>query len=336
MDELQVIWGWQPALYLFLGGMGAGAFVAASIVYLMDRTSHKRTICAAMWAATICLGVGLLLLLSELIHPLRGLLLWQSFSNFSSWMAVGAWVVLAAVMVFGLSALLSTGKFSSAEGTIAVVRKVLAIGGVFLGFGVAAYTGILLMTAPGIPLWNTAILPFLFTVSALDTGVALVEIIAVVNAKKEPLAARPHRFLSISVVVLVVLELIVLFFFIQTMLAGNKGSTMSLSSALTAVQSIALLTDGSLSPFFWGLVVVCGLILPLAVAITGLLLQRRAKDKAPKELRQGNVLTVAGAAGALVGGCALRFLILMAGLHADYVADSAASIFADMLSRIGF
>ena len=34
MIELQSVWGWQPALYLFLGGMGAGAFVVAAVLYL--------------------------------------------------------------------------------------------------------------------------------------------------------------------------------------------------------------------------------------------------------------------------------------------------------------
>ena len=39
--ELQTIWSWQPALYLFLGGMGAGAFVMAAVLFLIDRTRHR-------------------------------------------------------------------------------------------------------------------------------------------------------------------------------------------------------------------------------------------------------------------------------------------------------
>ena len=35
---------------------------------------------------------------------------------------------------------------------------------------------------------------------------------------------------------------------------------------------------------------------------------------------------VAGAAGALIGGCTLRFLVLLAGVHADLVADTLAQL----------
>ena len=34
MVELQTTWGWLPAIYLFLGGLGAGAFLTVSILRL--------------------------------------------------------------------------------------------------------------------------------------------------------------------------------------------------------------------------------------------------------------------------------------------------------------
>lgn len=324
MAELQSVWGWQPALYLFLGGMGAGAFIVTAILYFYDRQSSERTIFIASWAATISLVVGLLLLLSELTNPLRGMLLWQSFSNGSSWMTFGAWAVFAAVIVFGLMALLSTKKlvvaiakkwkkFSKARTKI---RNVLAAFGIVLGFVVAVYTGVLLMSAPGVPLWNTLLLPCLFTVSALDTGVALVEIIAVASDRKQTGSQRGHKvhkLLKKCVVVLVVAELVVLFVFLSIMLGGSSDNA---AIAATSAASANLLMWGALAPCFWGLVVVCGLGLPLAAAIIGL--ASRAKSS-------GN-LAIVGASGALLGGCALRFLILMAGLHVDVVANAVATL----------
>ena len=38
------------------------------------------------------------------------------------------------------------------------------------------------------------------------------------------------------------------------------------------------------------------------------------------------LLMAAGAVGALIGGCALRFLILAAGMHADLVAETVMSL----------
>ena len=74
MEGLQDIWGWQPALYLFLGGMGAGAFIAAMVVYFREGDKARSTVFASLVAAVVCLAVGLLLLLSELITPLRGMM----------------------------------------------------------------------------------------------------------------------------------------------------------------------------------------------------------------------------------------------------------------------
>ena len=321
MAELQSVWGWQPALYLFLGGMGAGAFVVAALLYFLDRQSNRKTICIASWAATACLVAGLLLLLSELTNPLRGMLLWQSFSNGTSWMTFGAWVVFAAVIVFGLMAVLSTEqwvkpvskKWKGYPKARNRMRSVLAVVGIALGLCVAMYTGILLMSVPGVPLWNTLLLPCLFTVSALDTGAALVEIVAVAP-KRAVLSNKTHRLLEASVVVLVVLEVAVLAAFLATM----QGSDLTTATGATAAASVRLLAQGMLAPFFWLLVGACGLALPLAMAIAGMVLRKRRKS--------GRTAMLVGAAGALVGGCALRFLVLMAGLHADVVAQAVSKM----------
>lgn len=321
MAELQSVWGWQPALYLFLGGMGAGAFVVAALLYFLDRQSNRKTICIASWAATACLVAGLLLLLSELTNPLRGMLLWQSFSNGTSWMTFGAWVVFAAVIVFGLMAVLSTEqwvkpvskKWKGYPKARNRMHSVLAVVGIALGLCVAMYTGILLMSVPGVPLWNTLLLPCLFTVSALDTGAALVEIVAVAP-KRAVLSNKTHRLLEASVVVLVVLEVAVLAAFLATM----QGSDLTTATGATAAASVRLLAQGMLAPFFWLLVGACGLGIPLAMAIAGMVLRKRRKS--------GRTVMLVGAAGALVGGCALRFLVLMAGLHADVVAQAVSKM----------
>lgn len=323
---LQMVWGWQPALYLFLGGMGAGAFVASSALYLTDNEHHKTLICGAMWASVISLCVGLLLLLLELTQPLRGLMMWQSFSHFSSWMTLGAWGLFASVVVFGVSAILATirvvksGKSGgNAQGrkTVERVFKALAIVGIFLGAFVAVYTGVLLMMAPGVPLWNTWLLPCLFTVSAFDTGVALVEIIAVVTSRKEGLTQKAHRYIEATTVVLIVLECFVMAVFLSTMLGANAST----STGAAAQAASEMLVSGALAPYFWILVIAVGLVLPLVLAVVGLA-SRKSKSKAK------TALMGVGAIAVLVGGCELRFLVLAAGLHADVVAGAVAGILA--------
>lgn len=315
---LQEIWGWQPALYLFLGGMGAGAFIAAAALYLMDKAHLAKSICVSMWAALASLAIGLLLLLSELVFPVRGLMMWQSFSQFGSWMTLGAWGAFCAMAVFFVSALLATppiaAKLSEKWKFYATLRKVLAIVGICLGLFVAFYTGMLLYSVPGVPLWNTLLLPCLFTVSALDTGVALVEIITVIvtKAAKEEIPERARKVLERAVVVLVVVELVVVAVFVAVMMGADQAT----SAGATAVLSANQLVSGVLAPYFWGMVIVIGLLLPLVAAAAGLIFKKKSLE----------VAICVGALGALIGGCELRFLILSDGLHADYVIDALSHL----------
>ena len=86
-----------------------------------------------------------------------------------------------------------------------------------------------------------------------------------------------------------------------------------------AAASAGMFVSGQLAVWFWGLVAVLGLALPLAMALKGLL----SKDEpASSDAKAVDVPTLIGAIGALVGGCALRFLVLAAGIHADVVADT--------------
>lgn len=326
---LQTMWSWQPALYLFLGGMGAGAFVMAAVLFLIDRTRHRLIVCVSMWAALASLAVGLLLLLSELITPARGLLMWQSFGHFTSWMTYGAWGAFAAMAVFAVSALLATRpvgvwlatKWKWFEKHGVALRRVLAVVGIVLGAFVAVYTGMLLMSAGGVPLWNTPLLPALFTVSAFDTGVALVEIVAVLLSKKDALAPKARVIMERVVVVLVLVECVVMAAFLASMLGADDQTAMG----ATAASSAALLVSGGLAACFWGMVVACGLVLPLVMAAAGLVLHRRGGKKPCSKRLQGALMAI-GAAGALIGGCELRFLILAAGIHADVVAETVKSL----------
>lgn len=312
---LQLTWGWQPALYLFLGGMGAGAFIMAAVLYLIDPQKHRKIVCVSMWAALASLAVGLLLLLSELINPARGMMMWQSFSHFTSWMTWGAWGAFLAMIVFLVSALLAMRavgnwlnakwKWYTADNSLKL-RRGLAWAGIVLGAFVAVYTGMLLMSANGVPLWDTLLLPLLFTVSAFDTGVALVEVVAVCLSKRDPLAPKAATLMEKIVIVLVAVELVVLAVFLGSMFAGGA----------TGAQSATLLVSGGLAVPFWVLIVAVGLLLPLAMAIAGKL--GKAKDSRP--------LMAVGAAGALIGGCELRFLILAAGVHAAIVADTVMGL----------
>ena len=148
--------------------------------------------------------------------------------------------------------------------------------------------------------------------------------------------------------------------------ALGAGDPLVPDAAGVATLSASLLTSGVLAPWFWGLVVVCGLAAPLLASVISLAMAAKGAQDAPAaevsavlatdgegaveaiqvedgsadlgpaapEGHRNEAIVCVGAVGALIGGCALRFLVVMAGLHADPVAGTVGDIFADLLSRL--
>jgi formate-dependent nitrite reductase membrane component NrfD len=197
--------------------------------------------------------------------------------------------------------------------------------------GIAIYTGVLLGVLVSHPLWHIWLLPALFTVSALDTGAGFVLGYAILRESKgksveaaketleESITDKEHeeaksqaaekdqekdkaleKFKSIlekATIILIVLELITLAVLLIVVSASGDVANIS----------VQLLTTGALSGYFWGLLIVCGLLIPLIISVL-------AVKKHGLTIKTKNVLPLSGIALCLIGGCALRFLILLAGL----------------------
>lgn len=315
MVELQDTWSWLPAIYLFLGGLSAGAFLTSAGIKLVRPGKFQKTVMGGMWITVAALAIGLFSLISEVEKPLQAMWIPGSFINPTSWMTVGAWLLLVSFLVFALNALLSTPKIvewiATTWKTLPDIRlkleKVLAIIGIPCAICVAVYTGILLGAAPAIPLWNTWLLPVLFTVSAFDTGLAAVLILASFIERDE--AFDPIRTLLEKMVVgLVLLEGVVLIGFVVTMQSAGSNEAAS----------VGILTSGDLSGQFWGLVVVVGLFVPFGFALSQILFEKGLK----KDKQISTALPVVGGTCALIGGFTLRFVILAAGIHAALVSPA--------------
>ena len=282
-----MVWDGIIATYLFLAGLGAGAFALAALVGFVRPDAVKlRTIGYVI--APVAVGVGTVLLMVDakagLMNPLRffGLL-----GNFSSIMAWGV-VILVAFMAVSVIALV---VMLVKKGTPKVVGLVCAA-------AVAVYTGMLLGDAPGFPLWNPIVLPLLFLVSATSTGFAAVLLVAHLM-KAEGLESL--GFLRKTGLVLPVVEA-VLIAALLGVVSGTGGS-----AALAAAASVASLAFGAYAVPFWLGLVLVGLALPFCLE---LLQASRAKKAAGGAGSTG--LAVTGEVGVLVGGFLLRYLVIMA------------------------
>lgn len=301
MEGLQTTWGWMVATYLFLGGLGAGTFCTTGVLYLaMRKPSLVHAIGA--WISALCLGFGALLLLADVGQPWRAIVLFKSFVNMSSWMAIGAWLLFAGIVVDGLFALVSTAPVlrwleTHAPGVAKhspTLRGVLAGVGIPLNLAIAVYTGLLLSTPQFRPLWHNPVLPVLFLTSALDVGIALLGGIAAFTDRQGDLVAIRRR-LEVASGVAIALEAGALVWFF----ASARGIS---SYALSATD---LVLSGPLALPFWLLVVGLGLGLPLVLAIVQ---ARGLWEKVPL------AVPVLASCLALLGGLLLRFVIVLGGV----------------------
>ena len=135
--EYTPIWSGIIACYLFLGGLGGGAF--ATSAFLAWRHPEAVTMRKlGHWIAPIVVIVGLVLLMFDakagLHNPLRFALLLTNFGSVMTWGVV----ILAAFVIVALVALILDLKKRR-------VPMALEIVGAVLGICVAIYTGCLLL-----------------------------------------------------------------------------------------------------------------------------------------------------------------------------------------------
>ena len=286
-----MVWNWMIALYLFLAGMGAGAFVLSGIAGMAKKPCPKiKTI--GFIAGPVCVAVGTLLLVVDahagLMNPLRFFYL---VSNLGSVMAWGVIILTLFIVLAAIDAIIMIVKKST--------PRALDIIGMILAVCVAAYTGVLLGDASvAFPLWHPIILPILFLVSAASTGFALVLVIAHGKAHDE---IANIGFTVRSGMVLPVLEALLVIALLGTV-AITGGSAAAAANA-----SVANLLTGGYALAFWVLFVIVGLAFPFVQALHKSMQER-------KSLMQQPGLTIAGEVGVLIGGFMLRYLIVMAAI----------------------
>ena len=161
--------------------------------------------------------------------------------------------------------------------------------------------GVLLMAAGSVPLWNTPLIPVLFTVSALDAGAVVV--LACLLGEKAEGADAMYRKVSLASVALIVGEALVLTALLMSHLSGSVSQAIAAST----------LVSGDLSLQFWLIVVIVGLAIPLVLDL--LTMTKIVKNKDARRVAHIAVIVLV-----LVGGLALRYVILAAGIHAVSVS----------------
>lgn len=288
--ERQQSWGWIVAIYIFLAGVGGGAFLFSFILNVIGMYEPVARIGALVGPVLVLLGTFFLLV--DLGSVARAYRLFTTPSTLlASWMIRGAWI-LAAFIIFGLAYSLpsfslferlpwnQTSSLGQGIGMVAALLSILVV----------IYPGFLLGVLESIPFWNTPILPPLFFLSGLDTGIAVLVLIAL--AVPASLGADGFHLLGAGDIVFIFLLLVMLGAYLEIVR----------QSGITARASISLLK----TPLFIGGVILLGLLVPLGLLLYAIFVT----DAFTLRITAGITAVLL-----LAGGLLLRYSVIRAGVR---------------------
>ena len=158
------------------------------------------------------LAIGSAFLLADLGSPAKAFL--AGMKPGTSWIARGFWIISIFMVLAFLHFVLHLFTEAGQTGGGRTLLNVIAILGIVFAVGTMAYTGILLGASKGIPFWRTGAVPVVFVVSALVTGHFTI-MLGMAMLQDRGTAAAPLRVMALEAVVLVVVEVLAIFFFLQ-------------------------------------------------------------------------------------------------------------------------
>jgi formate-dependent nitrite reductase membrane component NrfD len=262
---MMIVW------YFFLGGIAGGAYFTAAIADNFGGARDRMVARVGYLLSLPLVGACGILLVADLGVPLRFMNMMRTL-KFWDPMSLGAW----AVGVFGLFSFVSAVLSLSSSESHAALRRKISFVGIFFGFFLASYTGVLLSNT-ALPFWRDArLMGALFLASGASTGIAAITLImfATGHAAGEgwgKLKRADHVSMIIEAVLLVAL----------VVLLGAAAKP---------------LISGHYATLFWGGLVGVGLVVPFVLDLLG---------------HRARAVGALAAALVLVGGFVLRYVVLM-------------------------
>ncbi len=282
---LQKDWHWEIAIYLFLGGVAAGAYIVGAVSGFLGWTSMAR------WGIILSfptIAIGSIFLVAHLGNPIRAYLATSNMST--SWISRGVIFISLFMLISVIHIILN--EFVHYTGGVITILKVL---GIICGIGTMVYTGALLSASKGIPFWRSGIMPVLFMFSAVATGLFAVVIFVYFFGTGlwtiAPIVAMIAGALLLG-------ELVVIIF----LLHAAYRLPESRDSAVTVMKKGSFIVGDLL----------LGLIVPLALMLY-IVLGRAGAN-------MGILMVIAGIL-ALIGGLLLRYMVLSVGMVTSMYAS---------------
>ncbi|QWZ82024.1 cytochrome c nitrite reductase subunit NrfD [Aeromonas sp. FDAARGOS 1414] len=302
-----LVWDGPIAIYLFLLGISAGSVTLSVLLRQRGAGSESGIIRATAILAPLSVILGLLILIFHLARPWT---FWKLMFHyqFDSVMSMGvmlfqvymtvlfAWLaVVFRAEIEGLRRHLLADRFAFIDtliGKMAQLERLLTPLLLLLAVLLGAYTGFLLSALKTYPMLNNPILPALFLVSGISSGVASTILLAV-TLFKESSHSKGVSFVHRFERPIVAIEIFLLVCFFTGLYFGGGQREAAMWAAIGG---------GFWSQVFWFGVIGIGILLPQLLGLF---------SSPARQLQRSHLVLVCSLS--LVGILLLRYFILYAG-----------------------
>lgn len=252
--HLEETFGLYIAIYFYLTGLSAGSFIMSTLAYGFGLLQFKPLGKLGVVIATILLVVAPMFLLLHAGRPLRP---WHLFAyiNFSSPLSWGSFLLT----LYPINCIIY-GYFMF-KGDMKLT-KIFGLIGIPLAISVHGYTGFVLAVAKARALWNTALMPILFLVSAMVSGIAMMILVSYVRdrffTKEKSINTTLLNALASILAGVIVFDLFLVLSDVLVLLTAHTE----------AKEAADLLLYHQFSPFFVFIENLFGKIIPLIIVVT--------------------------------------------------------------------
>ncbi|MBI4301954.1 MAG: polysulfide reductase NrfD [Chloroflexi bacterium] len=277
-------WGLPIANYVFFVGLSAGGIIVASLVYVFNMEHFRPVARIAEILAIISILMAMMIIVFDIGRPDRFWHLYR-YGRLQSPLVINVYtmtsylIICLAYLYFGSRAdivacmkrfpqrrplywLLTLGQTNDSDKAIKRDRKILkgiALLALPTAIALHSITGFIFGVIKAQPGWHTAILPPLFVVSALVSGLGLVIVVSVLGKK----------FFKLSIEDQIIYDLSRYLVFLMPVLAyllTAEWFTVWFAGEETRSQILSSMFKGTYAPIFWADVTL-GLAIPFTLLV---------------------------------------------------------------------
>jgi formate-dependent nitrite reductase membrane component NrfD len=217
----------------------------------------------------------------HLTHPIR---FWRMMSKpGTSWISRG----FTFIMLFGLFTAITMILMQWAPDATAAITTFKVLAGIF-AFAQSIYTGFAVSYVSAIKIWNSAIVPILFVTCGISGGLAI--LLAVMMGQDSANIATLENIIRVVLIAFAIIVAVYLW-----------NATYSSTAAKDAV---IRLIGGTLAPLFWIGVFLFGILIPVTISVVTYWVHDAS-----------SALLITAVVSEIIGGLALRFAVLKAGVY---------------------